>query len=478
MSFNKRSSLNDRRKSARRQTNKSIDFRDKRIEERRLLDRRSNIEELQEAYRKNEILIKNIKKSLQRRVVITGMGVVAPNGIGKDAFWKAIKEGKNCVDRITSFDPSGFPSQVAAEIKNFNPEDFIAARDVHKMARSSHLAIAAAKEAVKDSKLKIELSNTSQIGVIVGAGAAGIEYAEKEMYKFWHEGHNKISPYASTASFSGSLSGNLSRILNVKGISLTVSNGCTGGNDAIGYALNSIRHGMCDIIFTGGAESLIIPSFVEAFCQLGALSTKRNHEPKKACRPFNIDRDGFVIGEGAWIIVLEELEHALRRKAIIYAEIIGYGATCDAYHITRPLPSGEETANAMKHALRDASIEPEEVDYINAHGTSTPLNDKSETLAIKKAFGKHAFSLAVSSTKSMIGHPQGASGACGVAVSALAIFNNFLPATINYENPDPECDLDYVPNKGRNAIVNVALSNSIGFGSKNSTIVLKKFTTF
>ncbi len=443
--------------------------------DRRRFERRASVLQLKQNLREKELELQKVKSKTKNRVVITGLGVVAPNGIGKEAFWQAIKGGKNCVDRIKSFDASNLPSQVAAEIKDFNPEEYLKPDDIIRMDRATQFAIAAAKLAVRDGNLTIDSKNALEIGVIMGTGGSGMRYGEKQMFVFWKEGIKKVHPYAGISSFCGALSSGISIKLGLKGLSLTVSTGCTGANDAIGYAFNLIRHGMNHTIITGGADACITPGILGFFCRMGAASTRWNDKPKKASRPFNKDRDGFVIGEGAWVIILEELNRALERGAHIYAEVMGYGATCDAYHMTRPLPSAAQLANAMKNALKDGNIKTEDVQYINAHGTSTPLNDSNETLAIKKVFGNHAYSLAVSSLKSMIGHPQGASGAAGVTAIVLAMENNWLPPTINYENPDPECDLDYVPNKGRRTKINVGMCNSIGFGAKNSVIVLRKY---
>ncbi|MFA6548950.1 MAG: beta-ketoacyl-ACP synthase II [Candidatus Margulisiibacteriota bacterium] len=412
---------------------------------------------------------------MKNRVVITGIGVVAPNGIGVVPFWQALIKGTNCVDTITFFDPAQHPAQVAAEIKNFDYKNYLSHEVARKMDRSSHFAIAAALEAVDDGAFKIKNENRDKIGVVLGSAAGGLGFYEKQMQVFWQGKGQGIDEQTLLATSSGTVSEEVSNLFGFSGPSIIISNGCTSANDAIGMSANFIRSGELDVVFTGGSDACITPGIVGAFCRLGALSTKRNHEPKKASRPFNIDRDGFVISEGSWVLILEKMEHALERGASIYAEVAGYGATCDAYHITKPLPSGEETARAIKMALKEGNVEPEKLSYINAHGTSTELNDKTETLAIKKALGKHAYSVSVSSMKSMIGHAIGAAGAGGVAVCALAIKNDFIPPTINYESPDPECDLDYVWNTGRKKIVEAALGNSIGFGSKNAAVVLTKY---
>ena len=414
-------------------------------------------------------------KFTPRRVVITGIGVVAPNGIGRKAFWKNLAAGENCVDRISFFDPSKHPSQVAAEIRDFDPEVIIPRKEVKRMGRSAHLGIAAAKLAVEDALLKITVELKSRIGVIVGTGTSGTEYAERDFYAMQQGGIRHMRAYAAIAGFGGALSSEISRALGITGSSITVSTGCTGSTDAIGYAFKNISHGMADLLLTGGSDACVTSGILGAFCQIGATCTNFNNNPKKASRPFNQDRDGFVIGEGAWIFVLEELNHALRRGARIYGEIAGYGSTCDAYHMSRPLPSGRYSAEAMNLALLDAMVRPEEVDYINAYGNATRINDSYETSVIKQVFGQHAKKLMVSSIKSMIGHSIGSCGAGGVAATLMAISEGIVPPTINYEVPDPECDLDYVPNVARSADVKVALCNTLAFGAKNSVLILRHF---
>lgn len=410
-----------------------------------------------------------------RRVVITGLGAVAPNGIGTENFWQGLKEGKNCIDRVSFFDPSAHTSQVAAEIRDFNPGDFLGPKVIRETCRSAHLAVAATSFALKDSRVEINEGNSREIGIILGTGAAGIPYAEKEIKVFFEKGMKRIHPYTSIASFSGALSSIVALQYGIKGQNIVVSNGCTASNDAAGIALNFIRSGVKDMILTGGADACVTPIILAAFCRIGAVSTKWNNEPKRASRPFDRERDGFILSEGSWILVFEELEHARRRKANIYAEVVGYGSTCDAYHMTAPLPTSEETANCMSMAIADARIRPEDIDYINAHGTSTPLNDKFETQAIKKVFGAHARRLSINSQKSMIGHAVGAAGAGSMAAACLTIRDGFIPPTINYEFPDPDCDLEFTPNTGKKRDVTYALCNSIGFGSKNACVILKKF---
>jgi 3-oxoacyl-[acyl-carrier-protein] synthase II len=411
----------------------------------------------------------------KRRVVITGIGTVAPNGIGREAFWKSLAEGKNCIDRISFFDPSGFPSQVAAEIRNFNPKDFIPVKEIKRMGRSAHLAVAAAQLAIADGNLTLAENIKNKIAVILGTGTSGLEYVEEEFYLLRTFGVSKMRPYTGIAAFGGALSSEISRSLGLTGSSITISTGCTGAVDAMGYTLNVIRNGSVDIALTGGADAAVTSGILGAFCQMGAVSTNFNHTPQNASRPFNKDRDGFVIGEGGWVFIFEELDHALRRGAKIYSEVAGYGSTCDAYHMSRPMPSGKYSVEAMKLALLDAMIYPDEVDYINAYGNATPINDSYETMVIKNVFGQHAYKLMISSTKSMIGHAIGACGASGVAAALLAIYEGIVHPTVNYETPDPACDLDYVPNTAKKHEVKVALCNTIAFGSKNSVIVLRKF---
>lgn len=415
---------------------------------------------------------KGKSKVPRRRVVITGIGAVAPNGIGKEAYWKALREGKNSVDRISSFDASLYPSKMAAEICDFKPEEFISEpTEIKRMARSSHLAIAAAKLAADDAKLP-KTNHATPVSVIIGSSTSGVEYLLPDAYAFERGGLSKVRPYVGIAGFVGSISSEVSRAIGVKGPSFTLSTGCTSSTDAMGYAMRQIQYGFSDIVITGGSDACVSDGILAAFCRMGATST-RNDDPKKASRPFNKDRDGFVIAEGSWIFILEELGHALARKAKIYAELLGYGATCDAWHMAKPHPSGESCALAIQMALEDAGIEPEQVDIFEAYGNSTPTNDSYETGIVKKVFGKHAYELLMPSVKSMIGHPIGAAGAAQVAAAILALNEGFIHPTINYEVPDPECDLDYVPNVGKTGKFKTALCNSLAFGGKNACLVLK-----
>lgn len=408
----------------------------------------------------------------RRTAVITGIGAVAPNGIGKDVFWEALKEGRNAVDRISFFDPFHHPSQVAGEVRDFDATAFLHKKELKRMGRSSHLAVAAAQLAVADARLTLRPSLKGRMGVIIGTGAGGTEYAEDDFYAMKVGGVCKMRPFAAIAAFGGALSSEVSRSLGLTGFSLTLSTGCTGSTDAMGIAMHAIRYGMVDVLLTGGADACVTPGILGAFCQMGATSSRFNDTPKKASRPFNKDRDGFVIGEGAWMFVFEELGHARRRNARIYAEISGYGATCDAYHMSRPEPSGRFTAAAIREALHDANLAPNEIEHISAYGNATPVNDSYETMVFKKVFEKYASRIPINSVKSMIGHPIGACGAAQVAAGLLPIVEGVIPPTINYEIPDPECDLDYVPNVARNRVARKVLINTLAFGAKNSALVV------
>lgn len=407
------------------------------------------------------------------RAVITGVGCVTPGGIGKSSFWQSLREGRNCIDQISFFDASRFPSKMAAEIKDFRPSDFIREHsEIKRMARSSQLAVAAAKLALADAK--ISGSEAADLSVIVGSSTSGVEYLLPEAYLFERGGLQKVGPYVGIAGFAGSISSEISRFTGAKGLSHTLSTGCTSSTDAMGHTLRQIQYGLSDVVITGGADACVNDGILAAFCRMGAVST-RNGDYKKASRPFNKDRDGFVIAEGAWIFVVEELECARARKATIYAELLGYGATCDAWHMAKPHPSGEQAALAIQMALEDAGVGPEQVDIFEAYGNSTRINDTYETSVIKRVFGTHAPRLVVPSIKSMLGHPIGAAGAGQVAAALMALHQGFIHPTINYEVPDPECDLDYVPNKGREGKFEVALCNSLAFGGKNACLALRSF---
>lgn len=410
-----------------------------------------------------------------RRVVVTGLGAVTPIGNNVKTFWDGIKAGKCGVDKVTLFDASEFKTQIAGEVKDFDASEYMDKKEARKMDRYTQFAVVAASEAVKDSGLDMEKENAWKVGVITGSGIGGINTLEEQHKSLLDRGPGRVSPFFIPMMIGNMGAAQIAIKFNARGINENIVTACASSTNAIGDALRHIQYGHNDVIIAGGAEAAVSPLSFAGFCSMKAMST-RNDDPKTASRPFDAERDGFVLSEGAGFVVLEELEHAKKRGARIYCELIGYGATDDAYHITSPIPGGEGGAMAMKLAIEDAGIKPEEVDYINAHGTSTSLNDHFETQAIKTALGeKAARSLAVSSTKSMTGHLLGAAGGVEAIVCALAIKEGYIPATINYQNPDPECDLDIVPNKGREQEVKVAMSNSLGFGGHNATIVLKKY---
>ncbi|MFC1667198.1 beta-ketoacyl-ACP synthase II [Candidatus Omnitrophota bacterium] len=410
---------------------------------------------------------------MKHRVVITGLGVIAPNGVGKKAFWDALKEGRSGIRRITRFDPSPFPTQFAGEV-DFNPTDFISEKQMKRMDRTSHLAVSAAKMAVQDARLNIQDYDPERIGVTIGTAMAGHGMILEQHNEFLKKGPMKISTFTAIASFPDAPSSQISIELGINGPSFSIATACSSASDAVGYAFNAIRNKELDLIVMGGSDAPIFPPILGAFCVLRALS-KRNDDPKKASRPFDKARDGFVLGEGAGILVLESLEHALKRDAHIYGEILGFGMTCDAYHMTKPEPSGRQAIRALRHALKDADVRPEEIEYVNAHGTSTPLNDKNETFVLKQIFKDHSYNLAVSSIKSMIGHLIGAAGSVELIGALMALEEGVIPPTINYEIPDADCDLDYVPNKARKKDINLILKNSFGFGGKNSALVVRKY---
>jgi 3-oxoacyl-[acyl-carrier-protein] synthase II len=411
---------------------------------------------------------------LRRRVVVTGMGMVSPLAIGVEETWQALIQGKSGVARITKFDATGFDTQIAAEVKNFAPENFMDKKEIRRMDIFIQYAMAAAAMAVEDAQLKITPANADRVGVVVGAGLGGLTTIEAFHKVLLEKGPGRISPFFIPMLIVNEAPGQISMRFGAKGPNTSAVTACATGNHNIGDAWRIIQRGDADAVIAGGVEATITPLAVAGFNAMKALST-RNAEPEKASRPFDKDRDGFVIGEGSGIIILEELQQALDRGAKIYAEIIGYGLTGDAYHITAPAPDGEGAARCMAMALKSGGIEPGEVDYINAHGTSTDYNDLYETMAIKTVFKEHAKKLAVSSTKSMIGHLLGGAGGVEAIFTILTIYRGIIPPTINYETPDPGCDLDYVPNVARKAAVRVALSNSFGFGGTNAVLAFKKF---
>lgn len=408
----------------------------------------------------------------KRRVVITGIGLVTPLGIGLEENWQALIEGRSGIGPITRFDASDFATKFAGEVKNFNPEDFVPKKEAKKLDIFLLFALAASKMAAEDARLSISDEESPRAGVIMGCGLGGLTTIEFGFKTLLEVGPKKISPFFIPSIIGNMAPGLMSIRYNAKGPNLSVQTACAAGTHAIGIAFHMIRDGMIDVALTGGVEAVVTPTGVAGFNAMKALST-RNDAPEKASRPFDKERDGFVLSEGAAVLILEVLERALERGAPIYAEVIGFGLTGDAYHMTAPAPEGEGAARCMEMALVDAGIRPEDVDYINAHGTSTDLNDRFETIAIKKVFGQHAYKLAVSSTKSMTGHLLGAAGGVEAAYTALTLQRGIIPPTINYEYPDPDCDLDYVPNVARKAQVRVALSNSFGFGGTNATIVMK-----
>lgn len=410
---------------------------------------------------------------MEKRVVITGLGAITPIGNNVEEFWKGIKSNKCGIQEITQFDTENYKVKLAAEVKDFEPEDYFDKRSSKRLDRFSQFAIVAAKEAMEDSKITPENTDMTRVGVIVSSGIGGLTTIEKENRNLVEKGPDRVSPMYIPMSICNMAAGNVAIELGAKGESVSVVTACAGGTHSIGEAYRMIKHGYEDVIFAGGTESTITPTGIAGFTNIKALSqsTDRN----RASIPFDKERNGFVMGEGAGILVLEELEHAKRRNAKIYAEVVGYGATSDAYHITSPSPDGEGAARAMKKAMQESNIKPEEITYINAHGTSTHLNDAGETSAIKLAFGEASKNVMVSSTKGNTGHLLGAAGGIEAIICTKSIEDNFVPPTINYKVPDEECDLDIVPNIGRNVEVKYAMTNSLGFGGHNSSILLKKY---
>ncbi|MFY9140139.1 MAG: beta-ketoacyl-ACP synthase II [Thermacetogeniaceae bacterium] len=410
----------------------------------------------------------------KRRVVITGLGVISPLGNDKAAFWDNLIKGNSGIAHIEHFDVSDYPTKIAAQVRDFNPLDYISRKDARRMDRFVQFACAAARQAIEDSELKINEENAERIGVWIGTGIGGLETNEKQHEILLAKGPSQISPFLIPMMISNMASGQVSIMLGAQGPNGCTVTACAAGTQSIGDAFRIIQNGDADLMITGGSEACITPMALAGFCAMKALST-RNQDPKRASRPFDTERDGFVMGEGAGIVILEELNHAQERGAKVYAELIGYGAAGDGYHIVQPDPEGRGAAQAFALALKNARVDPQQVDYINAHGTSTEINDVMETKAIKRVFGDHAYRLAVSSTKSMTGHLLGAAGAVEFIATALSCRYDMIPPTINLNNPDPECDLDYVPNTAREKIVNIALSDSLGFGGHNAVLVLKKF---
>ena len=412
-----------------------------------------------------------------RRVVITGMGCVTPLGIGREAYWQGLVSGRSGVRRIEAFDPSSFPVQIAAEVPSFDWEAQLNPKDRKHVPRTVPLALAAAREALEDARLSpqdMPLEERRAFGVELGTGGGGLAFTEQQ-YEYWYVGPTtKASVYTIPSSTHGGLSSELSMAFGLRGLSHIVSTGCTSSTDAISYASQHIVLGRQDLMLAGGVDSPIAPGILAAFNLMTVLTNEWNDEPQRASRPFSRNRSGMVLGEGSWIYVLEELKHARERGARIYAEIVGYGSTCDAYHRVRLAEDGDEPARAMSLALQDAGVETKDIDYINLHGTSTVLNDRIETSALKRALDGNAARIPMSATKSQIGHPQGASGAAGLGAALCAMHTNKIPPTINLDEADPHCDLDYVPNEAREANVKTALCNCIGFGSKNSALVVQR----
>jgi 3-oxoacyl-[acyl-carrier-protein] synthase II len=411
---------------------------------------------------------------LKRRVVVTGLGLVLPNGIGVEEAWRNTCEGRSGIGPITRFDTSQFETKIAGEVKGFNPEDYVGRKEVRRMDLFIQYAVAASKLAVEDSGLEIDEAISDRVGVIIGTGLGGLPTLEEYHTVLLEKGPNRITPFFIPKLIANMASGHVAMHFKARGPNTCVVTACATGAHCIGDAFRAIQYGDADAIITGGTEANITPLCVGGFNVMKALST-RNGEPEKASKPFDRERDGFVISEGAGVIILEELGFALGRGARIYAEIIGYGFNGDAYHITAPSPNGEGAAKCMSFALADAGISPDQIDHINAHGTSTQLNDLSETIAMKTVFSEHAYKIPISATKSMTGHLLGAAGSAEAIFSILALRDGIIPPTINLENPDPQCDLDYVPQKSREQAINIAMSNSFGFGGTNAVLIFSTF---
>ena len=413
----------------------------------------------------------------ERRVAITGIGCLSPNGNGREEFAKAVREGVSGVGRISLFDPEGLPATIAAEVKGLDPSAFVAPKDIRHVSRAVPMALAASEEALEDAGIDTEaldLDGRRGIGVVLGTGGGPIEFSERMYHLYYTNQVKKASVYSIPSGTIGTLSSELSMHFGLRGPSHVVSTGCASSTDALGHAFRSITHGADDVLLAGGVDATVVRGIMKGFAMMRIVSTARESQPEKASRPFSADRGGFVLGEGSWMFVLEERERAAARGAKIYGEIRGYGATCDAHHRVRLDETGEEPARAMSLAMSEAGLPPEAIEYISYHGTSTELNDRVETRAVRLAFGKKAERLPGSSIKSMIGHPQGACGAAGVAATLLGMRDGFLPPTINLEHPDPQCDLDYVAGRSRAASFEHALCNCIGFGSKNSALVVSR----
>jgi len=409
-----------------------------------------------------------------KRVAITGLGVISPIGIGKDRFWNSLMEGRSGVDRISRFDASGFDSKIAAEVRDFDPADYMDKKETRRNDRFVQFAYAASRMALDDSGFSITPQNGTQVGVLIGSGIGGATTWEEQHRILIERGPDRVSPFFIPMIIINMASGIISILLGAKGPNSAVVTACATGGNAIGDAARNIQRGEAIAMLAGGSEAAITPLSIAGFCSMKAVST-RNDEPQKASRPFDAKRDGFIMGEGSGVVLLEEMEHARRREAHIYAELVGYGMSGDAYHITQPDPEADGAARSMRNALRDANMEPKQIDYINAHGTSTLYNDRTETLAVKRVFGEHAKTVPVSSTKSMTGHLLGAAGGVELIACVQAIEHGAIPPTINYEFPDPECDLDYVPNTARKMRVDAAMSNAFGFGGHNAILIVRRY---
>jgi 3-oxoacyl-[acyl-carrier-protein] synthase II len=409
----------------------------------------------------------------ERRVVITGMGVLTPLGSELEVFWQNLLAGRSGIAPVTRFDTTAYDCKIGGEVKDFKPEEFMPIKETRRTDRFTQYAIGAAKKAIADAGIEVAKSDPNRIGVLIGSGIGGMETIEDQVGTLIRKGPGRVSPFMIPMLIVNMASGYVSMLVGAKGPNLAVVSACATATHALGEAARAIVHNDADIMIAGGTEAAVTQMGYAGFCAMKAMST-RNSEPERASRPFDAERDGFVMGEGAGVCILESLEHARKRHAKIYAEVVGYGITGDAYHMSAPAPEGEGAARSMAMALKHAGLNPEDIDYINAHGTSTPVGDKCETQAIKTVFGAHAKKLAVSSTKSMTGHLLGAAGAVETAVCALAIRDGMIPPTINYENPDPECDLDYVPNKARQTNVRACMNNSLGFGGHNATLIVKR----
>jgi len=413
--------------------------------------------------------------TLDSRVVVTGMGVICPLGLNVTESWEALADGRSGVDRITLFDTEGFETKIAGEVKGFEPTNYMNPKDARRNDRFSQMAVAASLEATKQANLKIDDTNKYDIGVIIGSGIGGLTTLFEQTKVLLERGADRVSPFLIPMMMPNIASAQASIVLGARGPNLCTTSACSSGSDAVGTAYETIKRGDAKAMIAGGSEAIINPVGISAFNALKAIST-RNDEPQLASRPFDAERDGFVIGEGASVLILESLDYAKERGAKILAEMLAYGTSADAYHITAPLETGEGAAMAVQRALDKAGIKPDEIDYINAHGTSTQLNDKMETKAIKRVFGDRAYKVPVSSTKSMTGHMVGSAGAVEAAICIMAIQNDLIPPTINLTHPDPECDLDYVPNTARQAKVSTALSNSFGFGGHNSVLIFREYS--